>query len=168
MGERKKPGLQLNFNRKLKLEFHGAKITSDAGLLAYREMDDVMGLTQMLVEDLAHYRTGKNTQHTLLRMFRQTVYRRLAGYEDVNDADRLRLDSAMKTVLGERAVEKSVASTSEMGRFETEILSQRENVRLLMNLSGRFVERTHGYKSITALVLDGEGISIAPDNGKRF
>jgi hypothetical protein len=142
MGERRKPGLRLNFNRKLKLEFHGAKITSDAGLLAYREMDDAMGLTEMSVEDLADYRTGKNTQHTLLEMFRQAVYGRLAGYEDVNDADRLRLDPAMRTVLGERAMEKSGASTSEMGRFETEILSQRENVRSLLNLPGRFLERT--------------------------
>ena len=75
---------------------------------------------------LADYRTGKNTLYTLLGMFRQAVYGRLAGYEDVNDADRLRLDPAMRTVLGERAVEKSGASTSEMGRFETEILSQRE------------------------------------------
>ena len=63
----------MNFNRKLKVEFHGAKITSDAGLLAYREMDDAMGLTEMSVEDLADYRTGKNTQHTLLGMFRQAV-----------------------------------------------------------------------------------------------
>lgn len=123
MGEMKKPALRMEFNWKLKLEFHGAKITSDAGLIAYREMDHTLGLTAKASEYLEDYSTGKDTQYSLLGMLRQSVYGRLAGYEDVNDADRLRHDPAMKTLVGERNEDKSVASRREMGRFETAILS---------------------------------------------
>ena len=63
MGESKKDALRVNFDRKLKLEFHGMKVTSDAGLLAYREIDDVFGLTDMVAYELRDNRTGKNTIH---------------------------------------------------------------------------------------------------------
>ena len=49
MGESKKDALRVNFDKKLKLEFHGVKVTSDAGLLAYREIDNVSGLMDMTV-----------------------------------------------------------------------------------------------------------------------
>ena len=63
MGEARKDALRLNFDNRLKLEFHGTKITSDAGLLAYRELDETLGLTSTIDSELRDNRTGKNTQH---------------------------------------------------------------------------------------------------------
>ena len=166
MGEAKKPALRMVFDRKVKLEFHGAKITSDAGLLAYRELDEVLGLMETASEHLEDYRTGKNTRHSLLGMFRQSVYGRLAGYEDVNDADRLRNDPAMRTIVGERAGDKPSASTSEMGRFETEILSQKKNVRALMALPGKLIDCANKYRHLKNLVLDMDS-SVSETYGEQ-
>jgi len=123
MGESKNGPLRLDFDRQLKLEFHGSTVTSDAGLLAYRELDDALALTCNAATGLHDARTGQNTQHSLTALLRQSIYSRLAGYEDVNDAERLCLDPAMRTVVGGRAKDNTAASTSEMARFETETTS---------------------------------------------
>ena len=103
-GEAQDATLGIVFDRRLKLEFHGSKITSDAGLLAYRELDHALGLGEIAGEVLTDTRTGANGRHSLSGQFRQSVFGRLAGYEDVNDAERLCRDPAMRWVVGDRAI----------------------------------------------------------------
>ncbi len=90
MGDGQKGDLRVDFDRRVKLTFLGSKVTTDAGLLAYRELDDVLGLTEMAADFLCDSRVGSNKQHQLVSLLRQSIYSRLAGYEDVNDAERLR------------------------------------------------------------------------------
>ena len=165
-GESKNEPLRLDFDRRLKLEFHGSRITTDAGLLAYRELDDALGLTDMVGDGLVDPRTGKNGRHALTGLFRQSVFGRLGGYEDVNDADRLGCDPAMRWVVGGRAVAKQAASTSQMGRFETEFLAADENLAALADLSGIWIDRVHDHNPPKLIVLDMDS-SVSPTHGEQ-
>ena len=122
MGDGENTPLKLNFDPKVRLEFRGATITSDAGLLACRELDDALGLTDSAADFLKERRTGKNILHKLIPLLKQSIYSRLAGYDDTNDADRLSKDPAMRVVVGWKGPDRNVASTSEMGRLETGLL----------------------------------------------
>ena len=137
MGEGRKDALRVDFDHSAKLEFHGSTISSDGGLLAYRELDEAFGLTVMADDLLTDVRTGSNIQHRLISLLRQSIYSRLAGYEDTNDAERLSVDPVMRQVVGGRAVDRRAASTSEMARFETEVLMQQQNLAAMMALSGK-------------------------------
>ena len=100
MGESSDTPLKLQFDRRVRLDFRGATITSDAGLLACRELDAALGLTETANDYIHESRTGRNVQHRLLPLLRQSVYSRLAGYEDTNDAERLAQDPAMRVIVG--------------------------------------------------------------------
>src|SRR5262249_56582767 len=113
-GESGSDVVRLDFDRRLMLQSRGSEVTSDAGLLAYRELDDALGLTAMAVETLADARTGKNGRHALVGLLRQSVFGRLAGYEDVNDAERLRHDPAMRCIVGGKTAQRSAASHTQM------------------------------------------------------
>jgi hypothetical protein len=168
MGDCQSSDLRVQFDRRLKLKFLGSQITTDAGLLAYRELDEALGLTVMSVDCLQDSRLGQNKQHGLSPLLRQSIYSRLAGYEDVNDAARLCIDPAMRHVVGGRASqpEKQAASTSEVGRFETEILSTKENLTALMNLSGQWIDKVHRRQPLKQLILDMDS-SVSETYGRQ-
>jgi hypothetical protein len=124
-GEADELPLRPVFDRRIKLEFHGARIISDDGLLAYRELDGAFGLTEIAIRKLLEDRRGKNARHTLGGLFRQSAFGRLAGYEDVDDAERLARHPAMRAIVGREGFDRAAASSSQMGRLETEWLATR-------------------------------------------
>jgi hypothetical protein len=97
---------------------------------------------------------------------RQSVFGRLAGYDDVNDADRLGRDPTMRWIIGGTAIERQAASTSQMGRFETELLAMDANLATLANLPGVWIDRVHERKPPKAMVLDMDS-SVSPTFGEQ-
>jgi len=168
MGDCQDKDLRVQFDRRLKVKFLGSKVTTDAGLLAYRELDEVFALTEMVQDTFQESRIGSNKQHKLVPLLRQSIYSRLAGYEDVNDAERLSIDPAMRHVVGGRASQQDqqAASTSGVGRFETEILSDRRNLTALMNLSGQWIDKVHQRHPLKELILDMDS-SVSETYGEQ-
>jgi Transposase DDE domain group 1 len=166
-GEAKEPPLRATFDRRIKLEFHGARITSDGGLLAYRELDDALGLTATAAEVLSDRRRGKNTQHRLVGLLRQSVFGRLAGYEDVNDTERLARDPAMRAIVGREMIDRAAASSSEMGRFETEWLATEANLDALTDLPGAWIDRVHERRPPDGIILDMDSSESRPTASRK-
>jgi len=132
VGEKQYQPFQLSFNPSLKVDFQGSRVTSDGGLLLVRELDERLGLSALIVENIMDDRRGKNTQLPLPDLLRQSIYSRLAGYEDLNDAERLSQDPTFRLIGSEKIWERGAAfafapplvrnqcaeSRREPGRFE--------------------------------------------------
>src|SRR5512134_1872777 len=165
-GEARGDPVQLDFDRRLKLEFHDSKITSDAGLLAYRELDKALGLTASARAALSDLRRGRNTRHVLTGLLRRSIFGPLAGYEDVNDAERLSVDPAMRAVVDRRGLAGAAASISQMGRFETSWLTHEANLAALSDLAGCWINRVHARKPPKMIILDLDS-SESPTHGRQ-
>ena len=83
MGESQKRPFQLSFNKPLRVDFQGSRVTSDGGLILVRELDERFGLSELIGENLVDSRTGRNRQFPLADLLRQSVHSRLAGFEDL-------------------------------------------------------------------------------------
>jgi hypothetical protein len=165
-GEAKDPALRPVFDRRIKLEFHGARISSDGGLLAYRELDEALGLTDLAASMLGDSRRGRNIRHRLPALLRQSVFGRLAGYEDVNDAERLARDPVIRAIVGCDGLDRDAASSSQMGRFETEWLATEDNLKALADLCGAWIDRVHDRKPPDGIILDMDS-SVSPTYGAQ-
>jgi hypothetical protein len=165
-GEADSSPLRLQFDRSVKLAFQGSSISSDGGLLLHRELDDALGLTDMAANLIVDPRTGQNGRHRLVGLLRQSIFSRLARYEDVNDADRLCRDPVMRQLVGGRAVKRGAASASAMGRFETEMLTRPENLAALAELPGRWIDAVHDRRPPKSITLDMDS-SESPVHGEQ-
>src|SRR6266404_9566127 len=151
--------IRLTFNPQLRVEFRGATVTSDAGLLLPRELDDQLELDALIEHHLRDPRTGHNRQFPLRDLFRQSIYTRLAGYEDTNDAERLAEDPTFRMLASRERRESRIALTSTLHWFETEVLAEERNYQGLMRLNTALVQ--HGAARPLARRLKGGRHGVA-------
>ena len=145
MGEKQTKPFQLSFNGLLKVDFQGSHVTSDGGLILVRELDARLGLGELIDEHLSDSRQGTNKQFTLADLLRQSVYSRLAGYEDLNDAERVSIDPTFRLIGSQKIWDRGAALTSTLHGFETEILASEENLLGLMALNRELVGQAEAF-----------------------
>ncbi len=160
MGERQNEPFQLSFNISLKVDFQGSRVTSDGGLILVRELDERLGLGNLIAAHLSDAPRGKNTQLPLADLFRQSVYSRMAGYEDVNDAERLSQDPAFRLIGSEKVWDRGVALTSRLQTFETEMLAEDENFGSLARINRALIGKAEAIDAQQRIVLDMDSTEI--------
>jgi hypothetical protein len=159
MGEIQNRPFQLSFNASLKVEFQGSRVTSDGGLILVRELDERLGFGELIAQHLTDSR-GKNAQLGFADLLRQSVYSRLAGYEDLNDAERLSQDPTFRLISSEKIWDRGVALTSRLQSFETEILAEDANFAGLAGLSRALIAKAEALDSGYRTVLDMDSTEI--------
>jgi len=99
----------------------GGALTSDAGVLLLRQLDERLGLTRGLAGCLVDRREQGKVRHDVLALLRQRIYQIALGYEDCNDADHLRFDPALKLAVGRAPTEDDLASQPTLSRLENQV-----------------------------------------------
>ena len=160
MGEQHHEPFQLSFNSSLRVDVQGSRVTSDGGLILVRELDERLGCSELIAQHLTDPRRGKNTQLPLADLLRQSVYSRLAGDEDVNDAERVSQDPTFRLIGSEKIWERGAALTSRLPSFETELLAQDENFPGLAQINRELIAKAEAVDSPQRVVLDMDSTEI--------
>jgi len=160
VGETQDRPFQLSFNSSLKVDFQGSRVTSDGGLILVRELDERLGLSELMERHLSDSRRGKNIQLPLADLLRQSIYSRLAGYEDVNDAARLSQDPTFRLIGSRKIWERGAALTSRLQSFETEVLTREENLAGLAALNRELVAKAEAIALPRRVVLDMDSTEV--------
>ena len=166
MGELQTEPFQFTFNGFLTVAFQGSRITSDAGLILIRELDERLGLETLIAEHLSDSRQGLNTQFTLADLLRQSVYSRLAGYEDLNDAVRVSADPTFRLIGSPKLWDRGAALTSTLHWFETDLLTQDKNLVGLMAVNRELLAQAGMPTRAGRIVLDMDS-SESPVHGAQ-
>jgi len=161
MGERQNRPFQLSFNTSLNVDLQGSRVTSDGGLILVRELVERLGFGYLVAQHLTDSRRGKNTQLPLADLLRQSVYSRIAGYEDVNDAERLSQDPTFRLIGSEKIWDRGAALTSRLQTFETEMLGEEENSAGLGRLNRALIGKAEAMDSACRAVLDMDSTEIS-------
>jgi hypothetical protein len=160
VGEKQNRSFQLCFNGFLKVDFQGSRVTSDGGLILIRELDEHLGMNQLIEQHLTDSRRGKNTQLPMADLLRQSVYSRLAGYEDVNDAERVSADPTFRLIGSEKIWDRGAALTSRLHSFETELLAEPQNLAGLRTINRELIAKAEAIDSPRRVVLDIDSTEI--------
>jgi hypothetical protein len=166
VGEKEIEPLQFTFNGFLKVAFQGSPVTSDAGLILVRELDERLGLEAIIAEHLRDSRQGLNPQFRLPDLLRQSIDSRLAGYEDLNDAARLSTDPTFRLIGSSKRWDRSAALTSTLHWFETEWLTRAENLVGLMAVNRDVIGQAEAIDRSDRTVLDMDS-SESPVHGQQ-
>lgn len=116
------PKLETKINQKnLKVKFDGGQITSDAGLLLVKKMDERLGFMDNINKLIEDPRDPKKITHTQQQLLSQRIYQIIAGYEDCDDADLLKNDPIFKIVADKKDIDESLGSQPTLSRLENRI-----------------------------------------------
>jgi hypothetical protein len=124
--------LGFEFQPQVAVDFHGGTLTSDAGLLLLREFDETLGLTDTVSARVTDRRDPRYVTHEIATLVRQRLYQIAAGYEDVNDATRLRADPTLQVIAG-ADTQRPLGSQPTLSRFENTL--DWATIRRLANVS---------------------------------
>ena len=150
----------------MKVEFRGSRVTSNGGLILVRELDERLGLGKLIDEHLTDSRRGANKKFPLADLLRQSVYSRLAGYEDLNDAVRISADPTFRLIGSKKNWDRGGALTSRLQSFEAELLASDENLLGLMAVNRELVAQAEAPDGSDRVVLDMDSTE-SPVHGQQ-